>query len=203
MSQRLDVHPTHPQPRILQAAAKVLKSGGLVVYPSDTTYAIACEVGNKSALDRLVALRRLKDGHQFSLACQNLSELGTYARVENTDFRLLKRNTPGAFTFILNASRETPKRLVNPKKRTVGLRVPDHPIAQGLLEAVGAPLITTTMRLPDAEACMQDPHEIFTQLRTQIDLVLDGGIGGTEESTVVDLTGEAPDIVRQGVGQLL
>ena len=203
MTQLLNVHPTHPQARLLKMAAEALHRGELVAYPSDTTYALACHVGDKTAVEKLIQIRPLAKNHQFTLACRDLSELSTYARVENADYRLLKRNTPGPFTFILQASKQVPKRLVHPKKRTIGLHIPDHPIAQGLLEVLQEPMLTSTLRLPEEEQCLQEGDEILKRLKNQIAIVLDGGPGGIEFSTVVDLTQGDAEIVRQGVGDLV
>ena len=203
MTQLLNVHPTHPQARLLKIAAEALHRGELVAYPSDTTYALACHVGDKAAVEKLIHIRQLAKNHQFTLACRDLSELSTYARVENADYRLLKRNTPGPFTFILQASKQVPKRLVHPKKRTIGLHIPDHPIAQGLLEVLQEPMLTSTLRLPEEEQCLQEGDEILKRLKNQIAIVLDGGPGGIEFSTVVDLTQGDAEIVRQGVGDLV
>lgn len=203
MTQRLDVHPTHPQARLLKVAAQALHQGELIAYPSDTTYALACHVGDKAAMEKLIQLRQLEKNHQFTLACRDLSELSTYARVENADYRLLKRNTPGPFTFILPASKEVPKRLVHPKKRTIGLHIPDHPVAQGLLEALEEPMLTSTLRLPGDETCLQEGDEIVARLKSQIAVVLDIGACGIEPSTVVDLTQGEAEVVRQGVGELV
>ena len=203
MTQLLNVHPTHPQARLLKMAAEALHRGELVAYPSDTTYALACHVGDKTAVEKLIQIRQLAKNHQFTLACRDLSELSTYARVENADYRLLKRNTPGPFTFILQASKQVPKRLVHPKKRTIGLHIPDHPIAQGLLEVLQEPMLTSTLRLPEEEQCLQEGDEILKRLKNQIAIVLDGGPGGIEFSTVVDLTQGDAEIVRQGVGDLV
>lgn len=203
MTQLLNVHPTHPQARLLKMAAEALHRGELVAYPSDTTYALACHVGDKAAVEKLIQIRQLEKNHQFTLACRDLSELSTYARVENADYRLLKRNTPGPFTFILQASKQVPKRLVHPKKRTIGLHIPDHPIAQGLLEVLQEPMLTSTLRLPEEEQCLQEGDEILKRLKNQIAIVLDGGPGGIEFSTVIDLTQGGAEIVRQGVGELV
>lgn len=203
MTQRLDVHPTHPQARLLKVAAQALHQGELIAYPSDTTYALACHVGDKAAMEKLIQLRQLEKNHQFTLACRDLSELSTYARVENADYRLLKRNTPGPFTFILPASKEVPKRLVHPKKRTIGLHIPDHPVAQGLLEALEEPMLTSTLRLPGDETCLQEGDEIVARLKSQIAVVLDIGACGIEPSTVVDLTQGEVEVVRQGAGELV
>ena len=203
MTQRLDVHPTHPQARLLKVAAQALHQGELIAYPGDTTYALACHVGDKAAMEKLIQLRQLEKNHQFTLACRDLSELSTYARVENADYRLLKRNTPGPFTFILPASKEVPKRLVHPKKRTIGLHIPDHPVAQGLLEALEEPMLTSTLRLPDDETCLQEGDEIVARLKSQVAVLLDSGSCGIEPSTVVDLTQGEIVVLRQGVGELV
>ena len=204
MAQHLRVHPTDPQRRLLKIAAEAMHKGGLVIYPSDTTYAIACHMGDKSALEKIIALRNLDKNHQFSLACRDLSDLATYAKVENADYRLLKRNTPGPFTFILQASREVPKRLVHPKKKLIGLRVPDHPIVQGLLEVFGEPMVTATLRLEDADENLGDIDKIIETLgnHRDIDVILDGGPCGIETSTIVDMSDGDPVIVRQGLGVL-
>jgi len=204
VAQHLRVHPTDPQNRLLKIAAEALHKGGLVIYPSDTTYAIACHMGDKAALEKIIALRNLDKNHQFSLACRDLSDLATYAKVENADYRLLKRNTPGPFTFILQASREVPKRLVHPKKKLIGLRVPDHPIVQGLLEIFGEPMVTATLRLEEADENLGDIEEIVETLgnHRDIDVILDGGPCGIETSTIVDLSDGDPVIVRQGLGVL-
>lgn len=204
MAQHLRVHPTDPQNRLLKIAAEALHKGGLVIYPSDTTYAIACHMGDKAALEKIIALRNLDKNHQFSLACRDLSDLATYAKVENADYRLLKRNTPGPFTFILQASREVPKRLVHPKKKLIGLRVPDHPIVQGLLEVFGEPMVTATLRLEEADENLDDIEEIVATLgnHRDIDVILDGGPCGIETSTIVDLSDGDPVVMRQGLGVL-
>lgn len=204
MAQHLRVHPTDPQNRLLKIAAEALHKGGLVIYPSDTTYAIACHMGDKAALEKIITLRNLDKNHQFSLACRDLSDLATYAKVENADYRLLKRNTPGPFTFILQASREVPKRLVHPKKKLIGLRVPDHPVVQGLLEIFGEPMVTATLRLEEADENLGDIEEIVETLgnHRDIDVILDGGPCGIETSTIVDLSDGDPVVVRQGLGVL-
>ncbi len=202
MSQLLEVHPQNPQRRLVQIAADALKAGGLVVYPTDTTYALACHIGDKNALERIVALRRLPKNHQFTLACRDLSELGTYARVDNANYRLLMRATHWPFNFILRATKEVPKRLVHVKQRTIGIRVPDHRVAQLLLELMGEPIMTTTLRMPDEDQPFYDALDINDELGRQVDVILDGGACGVEVSTVVDLTGPNPEIIRQGLGDL-
>lgn len=202
MAQYLKIHPENPQQRLIDIAVTALQRGELVIYPTDTTYAIACQLGDKGVLQRLISLRRLDSGHQFTLACKDLSELGSYARVENSVYRLLKRNTPGPFTFLLPATKEVPKRLVHPKKKIIGLRVPDHPVAQALLSTMGEPLLTTTFRLPGEAEMPQGGDQIREQIGSQVAVVIDGGHCGTESSTVVDLTGREQVIIRQGVGEL-
>lgn len=201
MSQFFSVHPTHPQQRLLSQAADIVARGGLVVYPTDTTYALGCHIGDKNALERIRKIRRLDKNHDLTLVCRDLSVLGTYARVDNAAYRILKRLTPGPYTFLLPATREVPRRLVHPKKKTIGLRVPDNPIALGLLDALGEPMMTTTMQLPGDELPLADPEEIRERLEHQVDLVIDGGIGGIVPTTVVDLTVSGGEVVRQGAGQ--
>ena len=206
MTQLLELHPTHPQKRLLEMAAKALRSGELVVYPNETGYAVACHVGDKGALDQLVALRRLPKEHQFTLICRDLSELGSYARVENSAYRILKRNTPGPFTFVLPATKEVPRRLIHPKKKTLGLRVPVHPVATGLLEAMGEPLLSTALKLPDLPddaAIVRDPHDIAAAVDERVAFVLGCGLGSDDESTIVDFTADEPHVTRQGAGELL
>ena len=185
----------------MKQAAEIISRGGLVVYPTDTTYALGCHIGDKTALERIRQIRRLDKHHDLTLVCRDLSELGTYARVDNAAYRILKRLTPGPFTFLLPATREVPRRLVHPKKKTIGLRVPDNPIALGLLEVLGEPMMTTTMRLPDDELPLLDPEEIRERLEHVVDLVLDGGFGAVEPTTVVDLTITGGEVVRAGAGE--
>ncbi len=200
MSQYFQIHPQSPQKRLVQQAAAIVQAGGVIVYPTDSAYALGCRVGDKAALERICAIRRLGTDHQFTLACRDLSEIATYAVVGNSEFRLMKAHTPGPYTFILPATREVPKRLLHPKRRTIGLRVPDHVIAQALLAAIGAPLLTTTLVLPGDADPLTDPQEIRARLERQVDLVIDGGPGGREPTTVVDLVGPEPVVVRAGKG---
>lgn len=201
MSQFFSIHPTNPQHRLVARACEIIAAGGLAVYPTDTTYALGCHIGDKSALDRIRQIRRLDEGHHFTLACRDLSEIAIYARVSNSSFRLLKQLTPGPFTFLLPATRETPRRLVHPKRKTIGLRVPDHPIALALLTTLGEPMMTTTMQLPGDELPMTDPEEIRDRLGKLVDVVVDGGASGVLPTTIVDLTGDVPALVRQGLGE--
>lgn len=202
MTQYFQIHPTHPQRRLLNQAANIVRSGGVIAYPTDSTYALACHIGDKAALDRIRRLRDLDKHHHFTLICRDLSEVSNYARVDNVSFRLLKRYTPGPFTFLLPATREVPRRLVHPKRRTIGLRVPEHAIALGLLESLGEPLMSTSLILPDSDLPLTDMDEIRERLNRQVELILDGGACGIVATTVVDLTGPMPEIVRPGLGEL-
>jgi tRNA threonylcarbamoyl adenosine modification protein (Sua5/YciO/YrdC/YwlC family) len=200
MSQYFKIHPQSPQKRLIQQAAAIVHAGGVIVYPTDSADALGCRLGDKAALERICTIRKLLPNHQFTLACRDLSEISTYAVVGNSDFRLLKALTPGPYTFVLPATREVPKRLLHPKRRTIGLRVPDHAIAQALLEAIGAPLLTTTLILPDEKDPMTDPEEMRERLERQVELVIDGGPGELEWTTVVELLGTEPVVARKGKG---
>jgi tRNA threonylcarbamoyl adenosine modification protein (Sua5/YciO/YrdC/YwlC family) len=200
VSQYFVVHPTHPQKRLLAQAADIVRDGGVIVYPTDSTYALACHIGDKQALDRIRAIRRLDKLHHFTLVCRDLKELSIYARVDNTSYRILKHYTPGPFTFLLHASREVPRRLVHPKRRSIGIRVPDHAIAQALLDALGEPLMSTSLILPNDAEALSEPFDIRERLASQVELIIDGGNGGLTATTVVDLTVSPPDVVRQGLG---
>jgi tRNA threonylcarbamoyl adenosine modification protein (Sua5/YciO/YrdC/YwlC family) len=202
MSQYLRIHPTNPQERLIQQAAAIVQAGGVIVYPTDSTYALGCRLGDKAALDRICAIRRLQPDHQFTLVCRDLSEIASYAVVGNREFRWLKALTPAPYTFILPATREVPKRLLDPRRRTIGLRIPQHVIAQALLHAIGEPLLTTTLILPGETEPLTDPEEIRRRLEHQVDLVIDGGPGERERTTVVSLVGPEPIVVRAGKGDL-
>jgi len=200
VSQYFSVHPTHPQRRLLVQAADIVRGGGVIVYPTDSTYALGCHIGDKAALDRIRTLRRLDMLHHFTLVCRDLSELSIYARVDNTSYRILKHYTPGPFTFLLQASREVPRRLVHPKRRTIGIRVPDHVIAQGLLEVLGEPMMSTSLIMPDSTDALTDPEVFRGELERRVDLIIDGGACGILATTVVDLTQAPPVVVRAGLG---
>ena len=202
MSQYFVIHASHPQQRLLSRAAGILEKGGLVVYPTDTTYALGCHIGDKAALDRIRQVRRLDKQHHFTLTCRDLSEVSAYARVDNANYRVRRRLTPGPFTFLLQASREVPRRLVHPRRRTIGLRIPGNAVARELLENLGQPMMTTTMRLPGHDTALTDAQEIRDVLENAVDLIIDGGSCGVVPTTVVDLTGEAPLVTRQGLGVL-
>lgn len=194
------LHPETPQKRLVKQAADRIRKGEVVVYPTDAAYAVGCALGNKRGLERIVQLRQLDDKHQFTILCRDLSELANYARVENWAFRLLKANTPGAYTFVLRATSEVPRRLMHAKKKTLGLRVPDNAVVQALLEEVGEPIMSATLLLPGDEYPLIDPEEIHERVGKQVDLVLDGGWGEMETTTVVDLEGDAPILLREGKG---
>jgi tRNA threonylcarbamoyl adenosine modification protein (Sua5/YciO/YrdC/YwlC family) len=200
MAQYFEIDPRHPQPRLIARAAEIVRAGGVLVYPTDSCYALGCHAGDKDAMLRIRRIRRIEDQHHFTLMCRDLSELGTYARVDNARYRLLKALTPGSYTFILEATRELPRRLLHPRRRTIGLRVPDHPVAHALLAVLDEPLLSSTLILPDEALPLNDGREIRRRLEHDVALVLDGGSCGTEPTTVVDLTGPAPRIVRAGKG---
>lgn len=200
MSQFFRIHPVNPQKRLVQQAAAIVHDGGVIVYPTDSAYALGCRIGDRTAMERIAAVRKLASDHQFTLACRDLSEIATYAQVGTPDFRLMKGLTPGPYTFVLPATREVPKRLLHAKRRTIGIRVPANPIARALLEAVGAPLLTTTLILPGGGPPLTDPEEIRALLEHQVDLVIDGGLGEDAVTTVVDLVGPEPVVLRQGKG---
>jgi len=202
MAQYFVIHPDTPQRRLLQQAAEIVRAGGLIVYPTDSCYALGCHLGDKAAQERIRTIRDVGAHHHFTLVCRDLSEIARYARVDNRQYRILKAATPGSYTFILQATREVPRRLQNPKRNTIGLRIPDHAVALGLLEALGEPLLSSTLILPGDDLPMNDGHEIRDRLEHQVELVLDGGSCGFEMTTVVDLTHETPEIVRVGRGSL-
>ncbi|MFZ6046402.1 L-threonylcarbamoyladenylate synthase [Pseudomonas sp. CR3202] len=200
MSQFFQVHPENPQARLIKQAVEIIKAGGVIVYPTDSSYALGCLIGDKGAVDRIRRLRRLDDKHNFTLVCRDLSEIGVFAKVDTAAFRLIKAHTPGPYTFILSATREVPRMLMHPKRRTIGMRVPDHPIALALLEQLGAPLMSTSLILPGESLPMSDPYEMRQILEHQVDLIIDGGHGGMEASTVINLADGEPEVVRVGCG---
>lgn len=200
LSQFFQIHPENPQARLVKQAADIIREGGLAVIPTDCAYALACRLGDKAATERVMRLRQLGSKHNFTLLCRDLSELSTFAKVDNTEYRLLKSHTPGAFTFILPATRDVPRLLMHPKKRTIGIRVPDNAIAMALLEEIGEPLMTSSLIMPGDELPLSDPYDIRATLEHQLDVVIDGGFCGFEATTVVDMTGDVPEIARQGVG---
>jgi tRNA threonylcarbamoyl adenosine modification protein (Sua5/YciO/YrdC/YwlC family) len=202
MAQYFVIHSQNPQGRLLQQAAQIVRDGGLIVYPTDSCYALGCRIGEKAAQERMRALRGVGPRHHFTLVCRDLSELARYARVDNRQYRLLKAATPGSYTFILQATREVPRRLQNPRRSTIGLRVPDHKVVQGLLGALDAPLLSTTLMLPGDELPLNDAAEIRDRIEHEVELVLDAGSCGVEMTTVVDLTAPLAEVVRVGKGSL-
>ncbi len=202
MSQFFQIHPENPQSRLIKQAADIVRNGGVIVYPTDSAYALGCHLGDKAALERVRAIRRLDDKHNFTLLCRDLSELGNYARVDNSAFRLLKNLIPGPYTFILRATPEVPKRLHHPKRKSVGLRVPDNQICLDLLAELGEPLMSVSLILPGDELPMTDPYDIRDTLGNQVDLVIDGGYCGMEPTSVIDLVDDVPVVVRRGLGDV-
>ncbi|HET6493611.1 MAG TPA: L-threonylcarbamoyladenylate synthase [Burkholderiales bacterium] len=202
MAQFFSIHPDNPQPRLIRQAAEIVRNGGIIVYPTDSFYALGCRLGDKTAVERLRAIRQVRPGHHFSLVCRDLAEIAVYARVDNQQFRLLKATTPGSYTFILEATREVPRRLQHPRRKTIGLRVPDHKLVRALLAELGEPLLSSTLLLPGEEEPLNDAYEIRQRLEHQVDLVIDGGPCGIEPTTVVNLIGEMPAVTRPGKGSV-
>ena len=200
MAQYLRIHPIDPQPRRIRQVVDVVRDGGVIVYPTDSCYALGCHIGDKQAMQRIRRIRQTGKDHNFTLVCRDLAEIATYARVENWAYRLLRSLTPGPYTFILRASHEVPRRLQNPKRRSIGLRVPDHPIPLALLAELGEPLMSSTLLFPGDEFPLTDPREIFERVQNDVDVVVDGGFGDLEPSTVLDLTAGDVVMVRQGKG---
>lgn len=202
MAQYFQIHPENPQPRLIKRAIEIVHDGGLIVYPTDSSYAIGCHIGDKQAMERIRRIRRVDDRHNFTLVCRDLSEVALYARLSNADYRLIRANTPGPYTFILPATREVPRRLQNPRRKTIGLRVPDHPIAQALAAELREPLLSSTLILPGETLPMNDPEQIRETLEHDVDLVIDGGPAGLEPTTVVVLDDGVIDIARRGRGDV-
>ena len=202
MTQRFEIHSTHPQKRLISQAAGVLRSGGLVVLPTDACYVLACQLDDKAAVDRLRALRGIDDRHLLTLMCRDLKEVATYAQIDNRQYRFLRDWTPGAYTFILPATREVPRRLWHPSRKTVGLRVPDHAVVADLLAMHDAPVISTSLMLPGDETAISDPDEDLERLSGRVDLVIDAGAQGLEPTTVIDMTGDTPEVTRVGCGSI-
>jgi tRNA threonylcarbamoyl adenosine modification protein (Sua5/YciO/YrdC/YwlC family) len=198
----LSIHPVNPQPRLVRQAIASIRDGSVVVYPTDSSYALGCLIGDKEAMERIRRIRNADKNHNFTLVCRDLSEIARYARVDNTQYRTLRAFTPGPYTFLLEATREVPKRLQNPKRRTIGIRVPDNAIVRMLLAELGEPIMSSTLLLPGESAPMTDPQEIKDRLEHAVDLVIDGGPGGFEPSSIVDLSGPAPLVVRRGKGDV-
>lgn len=202
MGELLEIHPENPQPRRIDSAVRILREGGVVVYPTDSIYAIGCRIGDKAAMERIRRIRQLDRKHLFTMICRDLSEIANYARVDNQAYRLLRSMTPGPFTFVLPATKHVPKRLQHPRRRTIGIRIPTHPITCAILEALGEPLLSSTMQMHDADAPMTQPFEIFDRVGSEVDLVIDGGVGGLEPTSVIGLIGPSPEVLRQGMGNV-
>ena len=200
MSQFFVIHPENPQARLISQAVAHIREGGVIIYPTDSGYALGCLLENKTAMERICRIRNLDSSHNFTLVCRDLSELSLYARVDNQAFRLIKNNTPGPYTFILKATKEVPRRLMNEKKKSIGIRVPSNPIAQALLEALGEPLMSTTLILPGSLMAEADPYEIRDRLERVVDLIIDGGYLGEQPTTVIDFSEDPPEVVRHGAG---
>lgn len=202
MAQVLNIHPDNPQLRLVRLAADCIRQGGVVVYPTDSAYALGCQMGDKKALERIRQLRDLDDNHNFTLVCSDLSEIATYSRVDNSVYRFLKSHTPGAYTFILAATHEVPKRLQHPKRKTIGIRVPNHPVALAMLKELGEPMMSVTLILPRDEMPLNDPEVIIECLGNRVDVIVDSGSCDVQPTTVVDLTGGEPNILRLGKGAI-
>jgi tRNA threonylcarbamoyl adenosine modification protein (Sua5/YciO/YrdC/YwlC family) len=200
MSQHFHLHPDNPQPRLIREAVKLLRSGGVMVYPTDSCYAIGCMIGNKEGMERIRVLRGVDDKHMFTLICRDLSEIARFALVDNRQYRMLKAATPGGYTFILEATKEVPRRLQHPKRSTIGLRVPQHAVVASLLAELDEPILSMTLQLPDDEYPLNDPEDILERIGNRIDIMLDSGFCGIESTTVVDLTGSVPELLRHGTG---
>lgn len=200
MSQHFKVHPVNPQRRLLQRAVEIIRAGGIVVYPTDSSYAFGWHIGDKAALDKIRRIRQTERDHDFTLACRDLSEIATYAKVDNSEYRLLRAHTPGPYTFILRATHETPKRLQDPKRRSIGIRVPDHAIAQGLLELLDEPLMSSTLLLPGDSLPLTEPDEVVERVGKLVDAIIDGGACGMEPTSIIDLSRGEVTVIRKGKG---
>lgn len=200
MAEYLEIHPVNPQARLISRVVDVIQAGGVVVYPTDSCYALGCRIGDKSAMERIRRIREADRKHHFTLVCEDLSSIAIYAKVFNRDYRLLKAMTPGPFTFILKATGEVPKRLQNPRRKTIGIRVPSHPVPIAMLAHLGEPIMSSTLHLPGDHLPITEAIDVLDRLRNRVDLVIDGGHCGLEPTTVVDLVGELPVILRQGKG---
>ncbi len=200
MAQFFEIHPESPQLRLIDRAVEILRKGGVIVYPTDSSYAIACHIGDKQALDKVRRIRQLDDKHNFTLVCKDLAQVSTFTKISNDAYRLIKALSPGPFTFILEATREVPRRLQHPKKKTVGIRIPDHPVAQLLVQELGEPLFSATLMLPGEDRAMTDPYEIRNKLEHELDLIIDAGIIESEQTTMIEFSSNGVEIIRQGKG---
>ena len=202
MAQFFSIHAENPQPRLIQKATAIVRSGGVIVYPTDSSYALGCHLGDKAAMERLRRIRGVDDHHHLTLVCRDLSEIAKFAKVDNVQYRFLRAHTPGSYTFILNATREVPRRLLHPKRSTIGLRVPDHALVRALLAELDEPLLSTTLILPDENEPMSDATKIRQRLEHQVDLIIDGGYVSPEPTTVIDLSVAEPTLMRMGKGSV-
>ncbi|KJZ16370.1 MAG: L-threonylcarbamoyladenylate synthase [Marinomonas sp.] len=200
MSQFFQIHPDNPQARLIRQATDIIRNGGVIVYPTDCGYSLGCHIGDKAALDRIRQIRRLDDKHNFTLVCKDLSEISTYARFDNRLYRLLKHHTPGPYTFIFGATSEVPRRLLHPKRKTIGIRIPENKIVQALLDELGEPIMSSSLILPNETMPMMDPYDIRDTLQHQLDLVIDGGYCGMEPTTVIKMDVDDMAVLRQGAG---
>ena len=201
MSHYLEIHPDNPQQRLIKQSVEIIRKGGVIVYPTDSSYALGCPIGDKNALTRLRRIRQIDEKHNLTLVCRDLAEIATYAKIENADYRLLKSLTPGPYTFILPATGEVPRRLMHPKRRHIGIRVMDHPVVNALLDELGQPLMSCTLIMPGEELPVTDAEDIRSQLEKQVDLIIDGGHCGIEPTTVIRLTDGIPEVRRHGKGK--
>ncbi len=202
MAQYFEIHPDNPQKRLIQQAVQIIDRGGLIIYPTDSSYALGCHIGDKRAMERIQRLRQVDSRHHFTLVCSDLSEIGVYAKVDNSAYRMMKTLTPGPYTFLLPATSEVPRRLMNPKRKTIGVRVPDHRITHALLEELGQPIMSSTLIEPGADEPLDDPQEIREKYQKQVDLIIDGGHCGHEPTTVISLIDGTPEIIRKGKGDV-
>ncbi|WP_292992765.1 L-threonylcarbamoyladenylate synthase [Nitrosomonas sp.] len=202
MAQFFSIHTDTPHLRLIKQAVTIVRSGGIIVYPTDSCYALGCHLGDKNAMARIRTIRQVDERHHFTLVCRDLAEISTYAKVDNSQYRLLKATTPGSYTFILQATREVPRRMQHPKRNTIGLRIPDHPVVLALLEELGEPLLSSTLILPEDEFPLNDAEEIRERLEHQVELIMDAGSCGIEMTTVIDLTTDVPELIRPGKGRL-
>ena len=200
MSQLFQIHPKDPQPRLIKRCVEILMQGGVIVYPTDSSYALGCRMDNREGLDRIRHIRRLEEDHNFTLVCVDISQISTFAKMNNEGFRLIKSLTPGPYTFILEATKETPKRLLHPKRKTIGVRLPDDPITQAIVASLGDPLFSSTLIMPGENGAMSDPEDIRDRLEKEVDLIIDAGILTYEPTTIIGLTGNSTEIIRQGKG---
>ena len=200
MSQYFEIHPENPQLRLIHRAVEIIRKGGVIVYPTDSSYALACHLGDKQALDKIRRIRQVDDKHNFTLVCKDLTQVATFTKIGNDAYRLIKSLTPGPFTFILDATREVPRKLLHPKKKTIGIRIPSHPVAQLLLEELGEALFSSTLILPGEREAMKDPFDIRAKLEHELDLVIDAGIIESEETTMIEISSLGIEVVRQGKG---